>query len=452
MCVEKFEKGYARAVKNQSLAEENRELMFPQSAYTFGKMFREDSKVKSVFRAVTLPIRRANWELDPNGAPDEIVAHVADDLRLQVRGESGSQPVAPRRGRVSWEHHLEQLLLALVFGHMFFEQIYTPGADGREHLVKLAPRWPGTIDRINVAADGGLESIEQRALVSGKSKWGRTVIPINRLVAYVFDDVGSQWVGTSLFRPSYKHWKLKDELLRKELITLDRNGMGVPIYTGSEFAADQEADVTRGQELANDLRSGDYAGASIPFGAKLELKGVQGQLVSPREAIIYHDAQIAIAALANFLNLEGGGGSYALASTQSDFFNQSEQTTAGWVQDVVNQHVIEDLVRVAFPDYSGSCPMITFDAIGSRKELSAQDLATLVRDKVIFADKDLDEHTRRIYDLPAKQKLVDALETKLERERLEQQMGVTLSSDPEPTADQIISNLIDSKIREHTRE
>ena len=109
-------------------------------------------------------------------------------------------------------------------------------------------------------------------------------------------------------------------------------------------------------------------------------------------------------------------------------------------------------MRVAFPDYSGSCPMITFDAIGSRKELSAQDLATLVRDKVIFADKDLDEHTRRIYDLPAKQKLVDALETKLERERLEQQMGVTLSSDPEPTADQIISNLIDSKIRERTSE
>ncbi|MDK6572243.1 hypothetical protein QP277_25750, partial [Escherichia coli] len=102
------------------------------------------------------------------GAPDEVVAHVAEDLRLQVVGESPTKPIAPRRGRVSFEKHLEDALKCLVYGYMFFEQVYEPGEDGREHLVKLAPRWPGTISKINVAPDGGLDSIEQRAYDTGR--------------------------------------------------------------------------------------------------------------------------------------------------------------------------------------------------------------------------------------------------------------------------------------------
>lgn len=443
---DKREVGHARAVRNLALAEDNPELVFPRSSRTYARMLRQDAKVKSVFRAVTLPIRRANWQLDPNGAPDEIVAHVAQDLRMQVRGEAANSPVAPRRGRVSWEQHLEQLLHALTFGHMFFEQVYRPGPDGREHLAKLAPRWPGTIDKINVAADGGLVSIEQRPVTRGDLRLDRVEIPVSRLVAYCFDDLGGQWTGTSIFRPAYKHWKLKDELLRKEVSTLDRNGMGVPKYTGSDLTNDPEKDLAYGQEVAENLRSGDYAGAAIPAGAKLELMGVSGQLVSPREAITYHDNQIAIAVLANFLNLEGKGGSYALASTQSDFFNQSEQTVADWVQDVANHHVVEDLVSVAFPEYDGPAPQIVFDAIGSRKELGAQDLASLMNAKLILGDKDLEEHVRRVYSLPAKQKLTDALQSKKDRLELEEQMGVSLV-EPEESAEQIINNWIESKVK-----
>lgn len=82
---------------------------------------------------------------------------------------------------------------------------------------------------------------------------------------------------------------------------------------------------------------------------------------------------------------------------------------------------------MAFPEYDGLCPRLVFDPIASRKELSAQDLATLVRDGVIFTDPVLDEHTRRVFSLPPKQKLEDALTTKKQRIALEKQMGVTLS-------------------------
>lgn len=437
------EKGVARVVRNHAVAEDNRELMFPRSSRTFGKMLREDAKVRSVFRAVTLPIRRANWQLERNGADEEIVAHVAQDLRLQVRGEAPDEPVAPQTGRVSWEKHIEQALYALAYGHMFFEQVYAEGADGRDHLVKLAPRWPGTITRINVADDGGLDSIEQAAHTSSLlGAFKHSKIPVNQLVAYVFDDVGSQWLGTSIFRPAYKHWRLKDELLRKELQTIDRNGMGVPKATASDFAEadDQAHQIELGQELAEAFRGGEAAGVSLPAGMKFELMGVSGQLVNPRPAIEYHDNQIAIAVLANFLNLEGKGGSYALADTQSDFFNQSETTVAEWLADVANQHIIEDLVRVAFPEYEGPCPRISFDAIGSRKEMTTQDLSTAVRDGLVVPDKDLEEHWRRLHSLPPKRPIADAIEDRRERQELEDKAGVALTPDVEGVARTVETN------------
>ena len=440
------EMGYARAVHNRALQDDNRALVFPRSAHTFAKMLREDAQVTAIFRAVSLPIRRANWQLDANGAPPEIVSHVAEDLRLRVRGDDPHKPLAPRAGRVSWEKHLEQALYALVFGHMFFEQVYEVGRDGREHLRKLAPRWPGTLTKINVADDGGLESIEQSASGVGKRS-DSPKIPVSRLVAYCFDDMGGLWHGRSILRPAYKNWKIKDELLRLELNTLDRNGMGVPVYTGSDMTNDPEGDLERGQEIVEGFRSGETAGASIPFGSKMDVKGTSGQLISPREAIAYHDNMMARSVMAHVLNLDGKGGAYALASTQNDLLVQSLQTMAEWVQDVATQHVVEDLVRVAFPEHDGLMPQLVFDPIASKKEISPGDLAGLLNAKAIFADKDLEEDLRRRYTLPPKQKLSDALRSKLDREALEEEMGVSLSSPEVETSVDDVERTVETNAR-----
>ena len=48
--------------------------------------------------------------------------------------------------------------------------------------------------------------------------------------------------------------------------------------------------------------------------------------------------------LAHFLNLGTETGSWALGSTFADFFTQSLNAVAEQVCDVVQQHVIEDLV------------------------------------------------------------------------------------------------------------
>lgn len=387
--------GHARPARVWRDSEDNWDLRFPRSVRVFSKMAREDSQVTSVLKAISLPIQRAGWQIDPNGAPDDVVSVVSEDLRLRVLGDDPNAPLAPRQGKVSWSEHLQQALLSLTYGFMFFEQVYEERG-GRFRLKKLAPRYPSTITKILVADDGGLEGIEQD---------GDVTIPVNRLVGYCHDPRDASWTGTSVLRPAYKHWVLRDDFLRLEAQVLDRNGMGVPVYTGSELAIDPDADLQHGQEIAETMRSGESAGASIPAGAKLTLVGVNGQLVSPREAIAYHDSMIARGVLAHFLNLEGKGGSYALAETQSDLFIQSLQTTAEWIAETATQYIVEDLVRMAFPGYDGLCPRVTFDPIASKKELTAQDLATLVRDGVFIPDRDLEEDTRRRYSMPAKRPL-----------------------------------------------
>lgn len=395
--VKRQEIGHARSARRSWVEEDNWDLRFPRSVRVFAKMAREDSQVTSVLKAICLPIQRAGWQIDPNGAAPEVVSVVAEDLRLRVLGDDPNKPLAARTGRVSWSEHLQQALLALTYGHMFFEQVYEE-RDGRLRLRKLAPRFPGTVRKILVADDGGLDGIVQ----GGGPSEDDVTIPVEHLVAYCHDPRDASWTGTSVLRPAYKHWVLRDDFLRLEAQVLDRNGMGVPVYTGSELAMNPDEDLEHGQGIAEDMRSGETAGAAIPAGAKLDLVGVSGQLVSPREAIAYHDSMIARGVLAHFLNLEGKGGSYALAETQSDLFIQSLQTVAEWIAETATQHIVEDLVRMAFPDYEGLCPRVTFDPIASKKELSAQDLATLVRDRVILPDKALEEDTRRKFTLPAK--------------------------------------------------
>ena len=388
--------------------EETPELRWPNSVRIYDNMRRQDAQVASVLRAVSLPVQRTRWSIDPAGARDEVVALVAEDLGLPVVGAPDEEVGRRRtRDRFSWAHHLEQALLALVYGHMFFEQIYRLDEAGRARLRKLAPRMPRTISAINVADDGGLVSIEQfppagwtppeRMFRHRLNRSGNIEIPVTRLVAYVHQREGGDWLGRSLLRPAYKHWLLKDRLLRTQAETIDRNGMGVPIYTG----APNEASLDAGRAIAQGIRAGDDSGAAIPNGAELVLRGVEGTLPDATAPIRYHDEQIARAVLAHFLNLGSQTGSWALGTTFADFFTSSLQSVAETHRDVAQQHVVEDLVDVNYGE-DEPAPRLVFEEIGSRQQATAQALQQLAAAGILLPDKSLEEAARQLFDLPPK--------------------------------------------------
>ncbi len=384
--------------------ETNPDLVWPKSIDVFDKMRREDSQVGSVLRAVTLPIRRTKWMIDPAGARPEVVALVAEDLGLPVKGQPDSAPVRTR-GRFSWAEHLRLALLELVFGHSFFEQVYR--VDGnRARLAKLAWRPPRTISEIIVAKDGGLVAIKQDALATAAGAGVK--IPVDRLVAYVNDREGANWVGQSLLRQAYKNWLLKDRELRAQALTIERNGLGVPVYTGAPVpdAADnaqreawQKSEKEAGLTLAKGFRAGEAAGASIPHGATLDLKGVSGKLPDTDGPIRYHDEQIARAVLAHFLNLGTETGSWALGSTFANFFTESLNAVADHIRDVTQQHVIEDLVDLNWGE-NEPAPRIVPATIGAEHPVTAEAIKALIECGAITLDDTLEAHLRATYGLP----------------------------------------------------
>ncbi|AOE44024.1 portal protein [Gordonia phage Blino] len=385
------------------------DLQWPESVETFARMLREDSRVSSLHAAISLPIRRTPWRVASNGARDEVTEFVAKNLNLPIEGGDNLPQPTRTKGKFSWVQHLQQALTALPYGHSVFEQVYWPPDDaGRTSLRKLAPRPQRTISNWNVALDGGLMSIEQYAPASnGRVLYGINPlkIPIGRLVVYSRDQDPGVWWGNSLLRPSYKHWLIKDELIRYQAMSIKRIGMGVPMGTAAEGATQDDVDEIA--DMAQNLRGGDDAGGGLPFGAKMELLAPNGTLPDIGAAIAYHDNMIAIAGLAHFLNLEGGGGSYALASVQEHTFTQSVQTTAEWIRDTATAHIVEDLVDINF-GVDEPAPRIVFDEIGSRQDATAAALKMLVEAGLLSPDVLVEQKVRQQLGFPAKPETDDA--------------------------------------------
>ncbi|AXA95453.1 hypothetical protein [Microbacterium sp. PM5] len=392
------------------MTERNPDLQWPQSVEVFDRMRREDPQVKSVLRAVTLPILRTDWVIDGSGCREEVTNHIADDLGLPVKGQPFVAPLRTK-GRFSFKEFLRLASLELVYGHSFFEQVYEIDANGLAHIGKLAWRPPRTISEIDVASDGGLVAIKQQALKDGKA----VVIPVDRLVAFVNEREGANWFGESLLRAAYKMFILKDRVLRIQALTAERNGLGLPVYKAPplpENAVDWTFDqatkwlddqIEAGKKLATEARAGDAAGVGLPNGADFSFMGVTGKLPDTDALIRYYDEQIAAGALLHFLSLGGDNatGSYALGETFATFFTDSLNAVAQHLAEVIQQHVIEDLVDANWGP-SEPAPRIIPAVIGETQPITADALKALVDAKVIFPDAALEAWTRAKYGMPVK--------------------------------------------------
>lgn len=399
------ESGYTTSSSNGWTAwdpfEEVPDLQWPQSIAVFTKMDNNDSRVSSLLEAISLPILETGWRIDPNGAPAEVVQFVSRNLNLPVTGFDTVDDPGRSRGRFSWYQHL-RLVVGPVpqYGHSVFEQVYRRDGD-RLVLRKLGARPQWTISRFNVALDGGLESIEQMApAATGKVLYGIAPleIPVNRLVVYVRNPRPGFWQGRSILRSAYKHWLLKNELLRIEVEAIRRNGMGVPV--GVAKSSTDQTEVEHMQKIASSFRGSMNAGVGLAAGQSLSLLGVQGNLPDIRAAITYHDKSIALSGLAHYLNLDGGG-SYALAAVQERPFVQALNSSAKAYQQIGQQHIIEDLVDLNFGT-DVRCPRLVFDPIGSQQDATAAALKMLVEAGLLAPDLRIERALRQQLELPAK--------------------------------------------------
>lgn len=331
-------------------AEKAPDLQWPRSVEWYDQM-RNDAQCQGLYLGATAALRRYAWYIDPNGCDPAYVNLLAADFNLVV-GEDvarvalaeGNKSARLRSsGRFSWYNHLAMLLRALYYGHFYFEQVGTitnDGPGGREvwRLRKLAPRHPRTITEIKVADDGGLVSITQGY---GKAGQPPPEIPVDNLVAYIWDQDPGNWVGRSIYRPMYRNWLVKDRLLRVDAIKHERNGVGMPIVEAPPGAT--KADILELDAMAQEYKAGERGGGAVPNQTRLRLVGTEGSIPDTIGSIRFHNEEMARSMLMMFMQLgQTETGSRALGQSFIDWFAEQQTYIADWAVGVTVEHAIED--------------------------------------------------------------------------------------------------------------
>lgn len=376
----------------ESLLEYVPDLLWPLSVRTFARM-RTDPSLGGVLRAYGLPIRRAQWAVDPKGCRKATAAFCADELGLPVLGAE-DKPTGARRRHITWARHLRLALLILPFGHSPFERTYMYDGD-KLRLDTLAERMPQTIDQIELnAADGSLKSVSQAALQGSKGPR----ISADSLVWYALDREGSNWPGRSILRDSYAPWLIKHELWRVLATSSRRFGMGVPSVEAPPGATPQQ--VAEAARLASSIRVGDQSGAGLPPGYTLRLSGITGSVPDTLAFIRYLDEQMTRNTLTGLLDLGSTAtGSRALGETFLDLFMLALQTIADDIADQATTQLLVPLVNANWGEDEPVPQIVCADVKGDR-EVTAETLKLLLDSGALKADPGLEEDIRRRYKLP----------------------------------------------------
>jgi len=368
------------------------DLSWPTSiaAYT---VMRADAQLSALFKAMTMPIRRFKFMIDPNGARATPVKQLSQDLGLDVVGkERQHQP--RQKGRFSFEKHLYHALLAGIYGHMYFEQVGEI-QNSMWRLKKLAPRMPETILEFRVSDDGGLQAIRQR--FTGNGMLGYVEIPVDRLVAYIIDQEGANWVGRSWLRDCYRNWLIKDRLMRVDAINHERAG-GVPWIEAAPGAT--PAEIQQMSEMAQSFKIGEESGGAVPSGSALNIARL-GSGTDVVNSMRYHDESMARAFLHMFLQLgQTVTGSRALGDTFVEYAFIAQKAVAQWFVDVFNEHVIEDWMDWNYGEDVEQVPLLTYVVQEEDELLPVEDLVKMVQANVIHVDPDLEESLRERFKLP----------------------------------------------------
>jgi hypothetical protein len=411
--------------------EETAELRWPNSVIVYDRMRRTDSQVGSVMRAIRLPILKTRWHFDGDGVRPEVLAACEAEFGLSESPAAGRIP--RRQGGIHLRDVLRHGLLALAYGHMPFEKVYAvgpplPGTDAdalpeyMAHLVKLDPRMPRSLTGIDVGADGTFGGIRQfiPKVRPGDDPSKPTFgfmhqvisIPSQRLVMFCHEREGADWTGSSILREAYKHWLIKDQMIRIDAQGIERQNMGVPVV---EYP--QDGDKATAQAIASSIRSGAEAGAAMGPGWSLKLVGVEGQTKDALPSIQYHDESVGRSALAMFLNLghDGGLGHGSLGETFVDFFTMALNSEIHWLADTLTEGEpdagyvgpVREFVALNFgPDEP--YPVLVGDELTPESLPTAEGLAQLANAGLLTHDPALEADLRRRWGLPEAEPVAEA--------------------------------------------
>jgi len=352
----------------------------------YDKMRKGDASVATALKVVKLPLRSANWYVEPASEEKEDV-EIAKFIEHNLKKEMS----------ITWDDFLRQALLMLDYGVFIFEKVFTyVEYEGKQYIgwKKFAPRHPRTV--LKWAIKENNDGIVQQKIGGGEAN-----IPMEKLLVFVNDKEGDNWEGISLLRTAYKHWFFKDIFEQIDAMAFERQGLGVPYCKVPKGA--NAKDKGNAKTLVKNLRANEKAHVVYPDGWEVGFLDMNSKSTrDPEKSIMHHQRSIVLNVLAQFLMLgsSDGSGSRALSEDHSALFFDSLQAVAKQILDVINKYAIKQLVDINFPELK-RYPLLKVDDIGSIDKKAFSDMMeTLVGEELIKSDDELENYIRKELDLP----------------------------------------------------
>lgn len=362
--------------------EYNRNLSGTAGLKIFERMRKSDATVRSALQICKLPILSAEWTIEPasDDAKDIEVAEIIERELFEVH---------------NFDRFLREATTCFEFGHAVAEKTLEYRKDkGYIGIKSLEFRKQTTIQKWEADGKPGITQLT----VDGHM----APIPRAKLMYFINDLEGENWQGVSLLRYAYKHFDIKDKLDKVQAISLEKMAMGVPIVKAPQQASEAEKELAK--DAVQSLRAHEQAYQMIPLGWELEMLDMKASTTKDvLPTIQYHDRQILISVLAQFLALGGSdaSGSRAVSSDHSKLFMLSEEAAAKTIRSVIQEELIDQLCEINWTDLPNGCPQLKFAGIRNNEAgIIAESVQKLMSVGAMNYDAPTENHLRRMMDLP----------------------------------------------------
>lgn len=393
----------------QIYEEYNANLSGQRGLEIYEQMRRSDAQVYATLTAMELPIRSTLWYVEAGATTDEAWEDTITDEDYAIAAFIEDALFA--RMEMTFDEFLRQVLTMLPFWFSVFEKVYKVEWD-KIYIKKFAQRLARTVWQWK-RSESGRPGIVQFVPMNDEKKPSNIEIPAEKLIVFTFRKEWDNFEWVSVLRSAYKHWYMKDTLYKLDAVKHERQAIGIPVLSLPDIHTKEDEE--EAELILSNLRATEKSYVVLP-GEKWNFEFANmgaWTTANTQESIMHHNREISKNILAQFLELGASGGwSYALSEDQQSLFMLSLSSIAKQITEQINREIIPELVEMNFDIKENQVyPKLCFNRLGevAYDKLSSS-IATLAGAGIITPDEELEEHIRKVFDLPKKMEEEEGIE------------------------------------------
>lgn len=348
-------------------------------------MRRSDSTVHSALQMVKLPLLGLERDIEA-ASDDEFDQEVAAFIKRELFERN-----------VNFHDFMRQMMTCFDFGFAVAEKTYELTTFNGKTRVGIAEL--GFRKQVSIHA---WETKEKEPGVTQQLIGNTVSIPQEKLMIFSTDKEGENYNGISLLRYAFKDWDIKDKLILVNAIGLEKLSMGIPVVEFDTNVSEKEKEAAR--NYLRQMRANEEAYLEKPKGSMVEMLDMKASSTKDvLPTIKYHDRQILLSVLGQFLDLgsSSGSGSRAVGDVHSDLFMLSEEAANKFLVSVVQEQLIKQLCDLNYSELPNGYPQLTS---GHVKDDDVQALADAYQKfssaNLLTPEPELEQHIRKQLGAP----------------------------------------------------